>query len=304
MDHQTSRKGEFYWSSGIFSGHGPPDQWDFSSPVVFIKFMPLTHDLHLFTCMSTEEKLAELTVKDKKKEEEEEETRCASLQSQSSVITVDPPSLPHEEEEEEKGDAVEDLTPRGPITGKPTSYRPNNEAFNHISNKSYSSHSLDHFHNQATPFSPPLQQQQQQQQPPHSQAVSGFSQNSFVQNGFSYSQTQPAHYSMAPQMNTGMNIKMSSSGKRVMDDDEDNPYKYTRPVEESGYGAPQPSFNDLSHDPKMYSTFSQVSCTLSCGGQVGRGLHSAFLCVFLLFCVCECVCILSLIHISEPTRPP
>ena len=71
-----------------------------------------------------------------------------------------------------------------------------------------------------------------------------------------------------------------------MDEDEDNPYKYTRPVEESGYGAPQPSFNDLSHDPKMYSSFSQVSRTLGCGGQVGKGLHS-----FLVsFCVCVCVC--------------
>ena len=84
-----------------------------------------------------------------------------------------------------------------------------------------------------------------------------------------------------------------------MDDDEDNPYKYTRPVEESGYGAPQPSFNDLSRDPKMCSSFSQVSCTLGCGGQVGKGLHSAFLSLFVGgggggggvgdLCVCQCV---------------
>ena len=99
-----------------------------------------------------------------------------------------------------------------------------------------------------------------------------------------------------------------------MDDDEDNPYKYTRPVEESGYGAPQPSFNDLSRDLKMCSSFSQVSRTLGCGGQVGKGLHSAFLSLFFFLCVwgggggagglcvchsvCECVCVTLCVYVS------
>lgn len=229
-----------------------------------------------------------MTVKDEQ-EKEEEETRCTNLQSQSSIITVDPPSLPHEEEEE-TGEASEDLMPRGPVTGKPTSYRPNNEVFNHISNKSYSSHSLDRFHTQAAPFSPQLPSPQQ----PRSQAVGGF-----VQNGF----PQGAYYSMAPQINAGRapvynNVNMgtcamaTSNGKRVMDDDEDNPYKYTRPVEEKGYGVLQTDCNNLSGGLKSQPTYSQVSCKLGCGGQVGSGMHSCLL-VVVFYCTCVrlCVCV-------------
>ncbi|KAL8592820.1 hypothetical protein ACOMHN_045974 [Nucella lapillus] len=114
-------------------------------------------------------KLSELTVSDK-----DADSRCASLQSQSvdppslqsqsvdppslqsqsSTITVDPPSLPHEEEEE-RSEGAEDLAPRGPTAGKPASFRPNQDSFNHIAGKAYSSHNLDRFHPHFSPLRPP-----------------------------------------------------------------------------------------------------------------------------------------------------
>ena len=266
---------------------------------------------------------------------EDEEARCASLQSQSSIITVDPPSLPHEEEEEGgRGGEAEDLAPRGPITGKPTSYRPDNQAFNHVSSKSYTSHSLDRFHQQAAPFSPPQplasltpspssssssssspshpmqQRQQQQQQQPHHlpQAVNGFcSQNGFspengfcsgfpAQSGFPSQSAFPSYaaYGMSPVYNNGGGNVMATGGKRGMDEDEDNPYKYTRPVEEGGYGGglQQADFNDLSGGVKgqLPSSFSQVSRKLGCGGEVRVGwFFVCCVCVWLSCCFCSCL---------------
>ncbi|XP_070202976.1 uncharacterized protein [Littorina saxatilis] len=201
--------------------------------------------------LGIEDQLAQLAVEDKEEEDDDDDdnTQYNSLQSQSSVIAIDPPSLPHEEEEE-KGEAAEDLAPRGPTAGKPVSFRPDNNNYNHIASKAYGSHNMDRFYAQAT-FSPNQ----------HPQAA-GFSQNDFMQNGLS----QPAFYNMGQVTNGGVG-QMYTSGKRGMDDDDENAFKYTRPVEDVGYSPTANFINDLNGGMKKPSIINQ-SQRHGCGGQM------------------------------------
>ncbi|XP_076457649.1 uncharacterized protein LOC143291592 isoform X2 [Babylonia areolata] len=215
----------------------------------------LTHSMKGVSIQETtsteiEGRLANLTVKDNE-EEEEDDTRCASLQSQSSIITVDPPSLTQgeEEEEEERGGekpgeeeegGAEYLASRGPTAGKPSSYRPNHDNFNRIAGKSYSSHNLDRFHSQAVASAPFVPGPTPTGGGP---AFLPLDQSSFYPPSAVY------------------NLGGVASGKRGMEDEEDTPFKYTRPVEEM----PVP---DCTQPSKNRGFFSQVSVDLNCGGNV------------------------------------
>ena len=143
------------------------------------------------------------------------------------------------------------------MANQPTFVCSNNN-YNHISSKAYSSHNLDRFLNDATQFPPQLATQPAP--------------------GFGYSQPgylQSSYYSPGSQMNSSVMPGYTTSninagimaGKRSMEDDEDNPFKYTRPVEEVAFGSP--TLNDLSGGVKKPLSFSQVSTSHGCGGQVG-----------------------------------
>nr|KAG5706733.1 hypothetical protein BaRGS_007236 [Batillaria attramentaria] len=188
--------------------------------------------------------LSDLTVKDDDTDENETE----EAKSSSSVITVDPPSLPHDEEEEksENSDSAGALLEsRGPTAGKPAAYKQGNDSCNRIASKGYYSHNFDRYM--------PQPQQYQPQQP--AQSMYGFTPG--MDGTFT-------HFSMAPQVNSSVPT-YSQGGKRGMDDDEDNPFKYTRP--EMGGFMPQPDvMNDLNMGGRNTKPF--LSMSFGSGGQV------------------------------------